>query len=234
MRHSKQRPRVIIILGPPGSGKGTQAELLAEKFGFYHLETSQIIETNLAQIKKKDFLTIDKKKYSLWKEKKLRESGKLMTPAVITFWVQKKIEELAKEKKGIVLSGSPRTLYEGERLIPVLIKLYDKKNIKIILLKLGPKETIWRNTHRKTCQLMRHTILFTKETEKLTKCPFDGSDLLMRKDDNLQTIKVRLKEYAKRTLPLIKFFKKEKLDLKEINGEKPVVDVFLDILKVLK
>jgi adenylate kinase len=131
------------------------------------------------------------------------------------------------------MSGSPRVVSEGKRLIPLLKKLYGPKNIAVIVLKLTPKETLWRNTHRRECELMTHSILYTKETEKLTKCPLDGSRLIFRKDDKPEIIKTRLKEYKEKTLPVIKLFKKQGLKVKEINGEQSVADVFKDILKVL-
>lgn len=222
---------VIIILGPPGSGKGTQAELLAERFNLYHLETSKIIVKNLLSVKRNDFVKVKGKKYFLFKEKKLRETGKLMSPPLITFWIKNKIKELATEGRGITTSGSPRTLYEGKEVIPLFKKLYEPKNIKIILIEVSAKESIWRNSHRKTCELMRHPILYTKETAKLTKCPFDGSKLVTRKDDTPQTIKIRLKEYKERTFPLIELFKKQGLEIQKVNGEQSVEAVFKDILK---
>lgn len=230
MKHSKSS---IIVLGVPGSGKGTQAELLAEKFDFYHLETSEIIEKNLDNAKKGDFVLVNNKKYFLLDEKKMRESGELMSPPLIAVWINNKIKELAQKGKGIITSGSPRTLYEGKEVIPVLKKLYGTKNIKVILLDLSAKESIWRNSHRRSCQLMRHPVLYTKETVKLTKCPIDGSKLIIRKDDNPEIIKVRLKEYKERTFPLIEYFKGQGLQVEKINGEQSVEDVFKDILKAL-
>jgi len=230
----KRSKLFIIVLGPPGSGKGTQAELLAEKFDFYHLETSEIIERNLANAKKGDFVLVNNKKYFLLDEKKMRESGELMSPPLIAFWVKDKIKELAQEGKGITTSGSPRTLYEGKEVVPVLKKLYGIKNIKVILLNLSAKESIWRNSHRRSCWLMRHPVLYTKETAKLTKCPIDGSKLIIRKDDNSEVIKVRLKEYKERTFPLVKYFKGQGLQVKKINGKQSVEKVFKDILKAVK
>lgn len=226
--------QIIILLGPPGSGKGTQAGLLAEKLNLYHLETSKIIVANLLNIKKNDFVSVKGKKYFLAEELKLRETGKLMSSPLISFWVKNKIEKLAEDGEGITTSGSPRTLYEGKEVIPLLKKLYGKGNIGIILIKLSAKESIWRNSHRRTCELMRHSILYTKETIKLTKCPFDGSKLVIRKDDNAEIVKARLKEYKERTLPLVDYFKKQKIKVKEINGEQSVGAVFKDILKVIK
>ena len=112
--------KAIIILGPPGSGKGTQSELLAEKTGLYHIETSEIIAKNLAGVKKNDFAHIDGKKYYLENEKTLREKGFLMSPPVIAFWIKNKVKETHRREWGVIFSGSPRTLYEGKHILPLL------------------------------------------------------------------------------------------------------------------
>jgi len=229
-----KNPLVIIVMGPPSSGKGTQAELLAEKFNLYHLETSEVIEQNLRNIKKGDFVRIAGKKYFLMEEKKKRESGELMSSLLIAFWVKNKIKEVGGEGKGLVTSGAFRTLPETKELVPILKKFYGKENIKVILLTLSDKEVIWRGTHRKTCELMRHPILFTKETERLKKCPFDGSRLLLRKDDNPEVIRVRLDEYRKDTLPSIEYLKKAGFKVIKINGSPPPATIFKNILKALK
>jgi adenylate kinase family enzyme len=74
-----QIPKVIILMGPPGSGKGTQAELLAERLNLFHLETSKILEEKFKE-KTKGEILIEGKKYSFSKEKKLWEEGKLCSP----------------------------------------------------------------------------------------------------------------------------------------------------------
>lgn len=234
MAKRKNKKLVIIVMGPGGSGKGTQAELLAEKFNFYHLEPSAIIEANLANAKKGDFVIADGKRYYLLDEKKLRESGKLNSSPVINLWMQAKIKELAKEGKGIVTSGYPRDVEQERGAIPIFKKLYGAKNIKVILLEISEKEVMWRSSLRRTCALMRHPILYTKETKNLRKCPFDGSKLLIRKDDTPEVIKTRLKVYKKETLPLIDVFKKEKITVIKINGSPPPAVVFENILNALK
>src|SRR3989344_1494151 len=232
MKPSKER--VIILLGPPGSGKGTQAGLLAEKFDIFHWETSKIMGNIIQAAKKREYVRIEGKKYYFEDERKLREKGILWSPPFTAYCVEKKIKELAKEKKGIVFTGSPRTLYEGKKVTPLLKQLYGSKNIKAISITLSEKESLWRNSHRKECELMRHPIVYTKETTKLTKCPFDDSKLVIRKDDNPETIKVRLKEYRERTSPLINYFKKQGLKVKTVKGEQSVQGVFKDILRALR
>jgi adenylate kinase len=219
-------------MGPPGSGKGTQAELLAEKLNFYYLETSKVLETGFNQSKGKEFLTIKGKKYFFKNEKKLWKTGKLCSPPLVTYLIKEKIEDSFKEGKNLVLAGSPRSLYEGERIVPLLKKLYGQENTRVIFLEILPEASIFRNSHRRICQLFRHPILYSKETAKLKKCPLDGSKLLKRKElDDPKTIKIRLKEYQERTFPLIDFFKKEELKVTKIDGSPPPADVFKAILK---
>ncbi len=226
---------VIIIIGPPGSGKGTQATLLADKLSLYYFETSKIIEERVMKAKKGECVVIEGKKYSLVDEKKIWETGGLCSPPLVTFWVMEKIKELAEKGEGIVFAGSPRTLYEAKKMMPLLNKLYGKKNIKIILFALSPKASIWRNSHRRICKLLRHPILYNEETKKLTKCPLDGSKLISRgKLDDPETIKIRIKEYKERTLPIIDYFKKQKYQVVKISAAPPPAVIFKRILRTLK
>lgn len=233
-----QKQKVIIILGPPGSGKGVQAQLLSDKLSFYYFETSKILEESFAQKRARGrprFISVGKEKYYFENEKKLWQEGKLCSPPFVTFLVVEKIKQLHKQGKSLIISGSPRTLYEGEKIVPLLKKLYKKENVSVFLLEQGAETSIFRNSHRRICRLVRHPILYSKETANLKKCPLDGSKLLRRKGlDDPKTIKIRLKEYQERTLPLIKLFKKQGLKTRKINGERAVADVFNDILKALK
>lgn len=230
-----KKESAVIILGPPGSGKGTQAELIAGKFNLYSLETSKIIESKVMNAKKGEYAKVAGQKYYFSHEKELWGKGILCSPPFVSYLIKNKLQELASDGKGVVMSGSPRTLPEGEDIVPLLKKLYGAKNIKVILLDLTPEQTIWRNSHRRICELMRHPILFTKETAKLTKCPLDGSKLLKRKGlDDPETIKVRLKEYKERTFPLVSYFKKQNLRVNKVNGEQTVEAVHKSVLRALK
>jgi len=231
--------QVIILFGPPGAGKGTQAELLSDKLNLYYFETSKILEEKFKEIeenkKTKKEVIIKNKKYNILDEKKLWKEGKLCTPLFVAYLVKEKIKELNKEGKNLILAGSPRTLEEAKEIIPLLKKLYGKNNIKVFFIEISPEQTIFRNSNRKICELFRHPILYNKETKKLTMCPLDGSKLIRREGlDDIESIKIRLKEYQERTFPLIEYFKKEKLWMKKINGEQSVADVYYDIVNSLK
>lgn len=226
--------KVIIIIGPPGSGKGTQAELLAEKLGLFYFETSKVIEANIKLAKEEEEIVIDGQGFSLAREKELFNQGMLNTPAVVAFWVRREIEKLVEQNKSLILAGSPRTLYEGKELIPLFKTLYGLENIKVILIKLSSQESIWRNTRRKICSLCRHPVPSTEATKNLTQCPKCGGELVSRGDlDKEATIKVRLKEYEERTKPLPEYFKEEGLKTKEVEGEQSIEEVHQDILKVI-
>lgn len=225
---------VIIILGPPGSGKGTQAEIISGKFNLFYLESAKIIDTNLANIKEGDFVMVDGKKYFLTEEKELRNKGILMSPPLITFWMKNKIKELAEAGRGLVMAGSPRTLYEAKEVMPLLKELYGFDNIEIILITLSDKEASFRSAHRRICSLVRHPILYYEETKNLKICPLDGSKLITREDDTPEVIKKRMNEYKERTLPLLDYLKKEGYEIKEIAGKQTPAELHNDILKALK
>ncbi len=226
--------QVIILFGPPGAGKGTQSELLSEKLGYYHLESSKVLERCFKNEDPNKIFTIEGKEYRVGEEIEHWKTGILTSPPFITHLMMKEFETLSSDGESFILSGSPRTIYEAQKEMPVLAKLYGKENIKIGMIEISAEITVFRNTHRKICELMRHSILFNKETEKLKLCPLDGSKLVKRKNlDDPETIKVRLDEYKNRTQPLFEYFSNNGFHIKKINGEKSVAEVHEEILNSL-
>ena len=117
--------------------------------------------------------------------------------------------------------------------MPCLEKLYGKENINVLFLDLPREQTIFRNSNRRVCELMRHSILYIPENASLKRCPLDGSRLIHRNDDNVETIKVRLKEYEETTALLKDYYAKAGFDVKKINADQYVEDVFPEILAAL-
>lgn len=197
--------KVVIFIGPPGSGKGTIAVLLEKNFGFEHIESSKLIENKFKNTKPGD---------SDWdevgKERKLFDEGILTSPPFIFKLMKERVKEMSVAGKGIVLSGSPRTVDEAKDEMPMFIEEYGKENVYIINMHVPPEVSIERNSNRRICEKNRHPIKWTPETEHLTVCPEDGS-LLIRRGilDDPETIKVRLREYAERTEPILGYIEEE-------------------------
>lgn len=230
--------QVVIIFGPPGSGKGTQSELLSEKLGLYYFETSKLLENKFKEVdgidSKKRFIKFGGEKFDVLDEQVKWKRGELCSPPFVVELVMEEIKKLAKIGESLILSGSPRTVYEAERILPLLKKLYGKENIKAVLLKLSPEATILRNSNRKICELMRHPILYNEETKSLTFCPLDGSRLVRREGlDDIETIQTRLTEYQQRTMPVFDHFRENDIIPIEVKGEESVAEVFRNILKVI-
>lgn len=227
------KPKAIIFLGPPGSGKGTQANLLADKFGFYHLETSKLLEQVIFH-SAKEFVEAEGKKYLIKDEKERWETGKLNSPPFVFQVISEKVKQIGQEKRGLIFSASPRSLEEGQSLMPLLEKVFGKENIEVIYLELSQEQSVWRNSHRRICELMRHPILYLEENKDLVHCPLDGSKLIQRKLDDPDVIVKRYQVFKEQTLPLLDFMTQKGFEVKKVNGEPSVANVFNQVLKALE
>ena len=194
----------IILLGRPGSGKDTQAELLAKKFGLVHIISSRIIEKVLKSRSKN--IELERRVYNLEKERHLQRSGFLNTPEFVSALIKSEIKSTAYRGLGIVMSGSPRTLRESKDELPLLNKLYGK-NVFFFNVVISPEEVYIRNLKRRR-----------KDLPEL---------------DTRKMIKKRLAVFMKDTWPAIKYLKSKKMII-GINGEQKIMKIHQDILKVLK
>ena len=179
----------VILIGPPGSGKGTQAELLAKKFGLFHLETSKLGEE---KINNSELVKIDTE---VAEAKRLYDKGELFPPPWTVKIMVEKIRELGNGGMGLVFSGSPRTLHEAENELPILEEVYGRDNIKPIHLNLTKDESIKRNSSRRVCKANRHSIPDFPMFKDITTCPKDGSELIKRSLDAPETIGIRYEVY---------------------------------------
>ncbi len=226
--------KAVMIFGPPGAGKGTQANLLSWTQGFVHFDTGRFLEQVVHDPANQSDSVVQK-------ERELFDTGKLNTPAWVLKIVSKKTQELAKAGMSIVFSGSPRTVFEAfsddadqEGLISVLERAYGKDNIYPILLTVKPESSVHRNVNRKICTVCGNAILYTDQTHNHTTCPICGAPLRKRVLDNPETMKTRLKEYEERTFPIFDGLKKRGYKLIEIDGEPAPCKVHENILRQLK
>lgn len=215
----------VFLIGPPGSGKGTQADLLAERFGLVHIQTSKLGEAKINDTE------LVKRDPEVAEVKKLYDKGELFPPPWTVKIVMEKAKELADEGKGIVFSGSPRTIYEAENEIPYFENLYGKENIKIVNLKIDETESLNRNIHRRICKVNGHPIPNFEQFKDMKLCPHDGSEIVTRSLDTPETIKTRNEVYHRRTEPILDFLKKKGYKIINIRGTQSIQEVFEEILE---
>ena len=214
----------IIIFGPPNSGKGTQAKLLAEKLGFFHFMTSPIFKHYMQT--RDDPETI--------RQKELYAKGILLDPSWVLQIVKEKTQEVFDQDKGIVYDGASRTLYEAEGLYPFLVDLFGKENIKIVEIKVDEEERRKRSAKRLICEKdSSHVFILSEELQPKTPCP-EGDGVLQKRDlDDESLFRTRMDEYNERTMPGLDFLK-NKHPVIEVNGEQSILKVHQDILLALK
>ncbi len=216
---------VILLIGPPGAGKGTQADLLSEDFAFLHFETSKIIEEKFQKAEASDKEMIEQ--YELFK------TGKLNDPKLVRKWVMEELGKIGKNRKSIVFSSSPRTIFEAEGEVPLLESLYGKENVYPINIEISDAESIKRNSNRRICKANRHPIPNFPEFAGIKSCPKDGSEVVTRILDDPEIIKVRYATYLKETKPVLDFLEKRGYGIIEINGDQTIEAVHNDIMNKL-
>jgi len=220
------KQKIVIIFGPPGAGKDTQAERLAKRFNLFHFITSSFIQQII-------FNPRLQKNPIIRKQLKLYQSGIWCGPSWVLTLVKKKVKEISKRGKGMVFTASPRTLFEARGLIPFLESLYGQENIYVLKIVLTDKSAIFRIVHRRFCAKCKHTLVYSKQSLKIKKCPKCGGKIVTRElDTKTSTIK-RLREYKYRTIPIFQYLKNRGYQLMEIDGEPLPDEVTKQIFKKL-
>jgi adenylate kinase len=210
----------IILLGPPGAGKGTQAKLISCEFGMIHLSTGDIFRRNISE---KTPLGIEAETYI--------HSGRLVPDDLTVKLVKDRISQKDCDD-GYLLDGFPRTENQAEKLDSILRE--QGQNLDCVLLIEVPLNYIVeRNTGRLVCPHcdLSYHVKFNPPKEQAI-CDVCSGKLIQRKDDSEDTVKARLQVYQNQTQQLIQYYK-EKGILTEIDGYKVIEEVFKDIEKVL-
>lgn len=230
---ASDNPYLIIILGAPGSGKGTQTILAAEKFKLLRIEMSKLLERHFANAKLGEKIVANGTDYLVEDQVKRWQEGFLVEAPVVSKILEQELKTLLERGESIILDGFPRSVEQMEFVMDFFDKEIGQDRILIFYLNVGEEASLQRNSHRRICELMRHPVLSHPDTEKLTICPLDGSRLMNRALDDPEVIKVRLQEFRKQTMPLLDYFEKEGVVIHRINGEQSVADVFGEISGIM-
>ena len=218
-----KKPKIVVIIGRSGCGKGTQAKLLIKEFGFEYLGSGDLLRK---RSKKDDF--------SGNKIKQVLNHGKrIPTPIMFRIWAEK-IEQMKDEinKKGLIADGNPRSLREAE-LMNDAFRWYEWEDIKIILVDISAKEAFDRLTKRRICKECGRLIPWVGDFKKIKECDKCGGELITRDDDNIEAIEARLDYYTKDVEPAIDYYEKQGKLIK-VNGEKSIEDVYHDVKKAIE
>ena len=210
----------IVMLGAPGAGKGTQAQMLAKKYDIPHVSTGDIFRMN---IKNGTELGLEAKKYM--------DQG-LLVPDELT--VRILLDRVAKDdcKNGYVLDGFPRTIPQANVLEDALTKLGDKIDYAINV-DVPDENLIRRMGGRRACLACGATYHIEHVPPKKEGiCDKCGQELVLRDDDKPETVKNRLQVYKEQTQPLIDFYT-ERGVLHNVDGTKDMNEVFEAIVAIL-
>ena len=212
----------IILMGPPGAGKGTQSELIVKKYGIPHISTGDMFREAAAS-----GTEVGKK------AAEYMNAGKLV-PDEVTIAIVK--ERLSKPDcaNGYLLDGFPRTLVQADAL-KTLTNEISRPLTHVINLIADEDELINRIASRRVCPNTSCASynLVSKAPKVDGKCDLCGHDLILRDDDTPESFKVRLEAYKGKTYPLIEYYRQEGL-LKEVDGLKAIDEVFASIVEVLE
>ena len=211
----------IIMLGAPGAGKGTQAKKIAEKYNIPHISTGDIFRANI-----KNGTELGKK------AKEYMDKGALVPDELVCDLVVDRISQ-ADAKNGYVLDGFPRTIPQAEALDAALTKIGEKVDFAIDV-DVPDDNIINRMSGRRACVACGgtyHVVFNPTKVEGV--CDACGGQLILRDDDQPETVKNRLKVYHEQTQPLIDYYTKKNI-LKSVDGTQDMSKVFDSIVAILE
>jgi adenylate kinase len=204
--------KIIVMIGPPGAGKGTQARLLSEQYGYPQISTGDILR-EMAQAETALGSTI----------KTTLASGKLVSDEILAAVINARTANVDCTT-GYILDGFPRTLDQAH----LLEELAEKQNKDVLLVRVVvPEEVLLKRlTGRRICKQCGEIYnLYFRPPQREGLCDLDGQALTQRSDDNAESVTQRLIEYRTSTAPLIDYYRQSGR-LVEIDGETPVNELF--------
>lgn len=211
----------MILLGPPGAGKGTQAEKLTKAFSIPHISTGDMFR---AAIKEGTPMGVEAKRYM--------DQGELVPDEVVVGLVKERLS-VSDCQEGFILDGFPRTVAQADALDETLTQMGKQLNA-VVCIDVPQKALIERLTGRRVCRECGggYHVMY-KQPQKEGICDACGGELYQRADDQEATVKNRLDVYLAQTKPLIDYYK-EKGKLLMVDGQQDIDEVFQNITAKLR
>ena len=210
----------IVFLGPPGSGKGTQADILCEQLGLAHVASGDLFRYNL-----NNDTELGKK------ARAYMERGDLVPDDITIAMVKDRLQQ-PDTAQGVILDGFPRTPPQAEALEAIFAELGTSLD-KVVYLNVPDEEIVLRLSGRLICRKCQAT--FHKVYNPFTTCPHgecNGEYLYQREDDKPETVRARLKVYHEQTSPLVDYYRQKGM-LVEVSGVGSIADITAALLEAL-
>lgn len=212
----------VILMGPPGAGKGTQAKRLAQKFDIPHISTGDMLREAVAAGTDLGL-----------KVKEIMDKGLLVPDNLMIDLVR---ERLSREdaKYGFILDGFPRTVEQAIALDEMLMLLEKKIDVSL-LVNATEEEVVNRISSRRVCpECGKVYNLLTLKPRNEGRCDIDGSKLIQRDDDKPETVRARYRVYLEKTEPVVNYYSEEKGNLIEVDGSGEINSVTAQIVDHLE
>jgi adenylate kinase len=214
-------PTYVVLLGPPGAGKGTQAQVISKTMDLPHISSGDIFRENM------------KNQTELGRQAKgYMDRGELVPDDLTIAMIRERLSR-PDCARGALLDGFPRTPPQAQALDGMLAEFNGRVNA-VPYIKVAENVLIERLTGRWTCRAQGH--VFHEKfnpPERPGVCDYDGSELYQRDDDKAETVANRIKVYFAQTMPLIDYYQKAGL-LIEVDGGQPIEKVTADLLEALQ
>jgi adenylate kinase len=217
---TKDRDRLVVLLGPPGAGKGTQAKRLAARYGVPQLATGDMLRE--ARAAGSDLGN---------KVAEVMDAGKLVSDEIVIALIDEKLGQ-PETGTGAIFDGFPRTVAQAEALARMLAT-HGRKLDRVVLVSVSDEEVVRRNSGRRICTRCQRTVHIEFAPPPADgKCPACGGDIVQRADDAPAKIQARLDAYHRDTAPLISYYEGKEL-LRRVDGVGSLDGVFERLVQII-
>mgnify|MGYP001134317715 CR=1 FL=1 len=212
----------VVLLGPPGSGKGTQAKRLSAGLGMPHVSTGDLFRA----MKEQDTLLARK-------VREIMARGELVPDETTLMVLEERLKEGDCQEHGAILDGVPRTVPQAEALEKMLAQM-GARVAAVMLMSISEDEAVRRISGRRSCPVCQRIYHVEFDPPRVAgRCDNDGAELIQREDDQAEVVRRRYQEYQRKTAPLVDYYRQKGL-LNEIDANRPIEEITPDMIAVIR